>query len=673
MGNKSVSRRETIRLNQNDLLYSGIKFTAIGSIAAGFVVVWTFADRTNPTSAIIWLTLLLSAYLFRLYDSRQYRLAPTRVTRVSYWQWRFNAGTFCAAAAWASSIWLIYPVGDSAHQVLLVLALGGVAAGALASLPYDRFASNCFQIIIALSVETRLLLQPDAFSTEIAIFGLFVFGFLLSCGKEVSRNYFDLLCLRQDIQENNLMLIDTTERMAQMGYWQWDMVSPNISVSENLGKMLGTSSSSLALKTCVKYIHREDRQRFDQAIERASESDDEVAIEFQIQDPLTKKFRIMSQVTRRITDSHGKVKLLGTMQDISNIRSAERKIYDMAYYDELTGLVNRAHFHERLPELLSDANRRGNRLALVYLDLDDFKGINDSYGHEVGDKYLVKFGEYLRSVLRRNDLVARLGGDEFCFVIRDVQDQQEVIDSTQRCLQFAHQVVTIDNHRVHPKLSAGIAMYPDDGDDVDQLLRHADMAMYDVKHNGKYGFAFFNPRMAAETADRVRLEADLRQAIGEGEFDLWYQPKIDISTGELSGVEALIRWQHPTRGMIPPDLFIATAERVGMIKEIGEWVIATACAQLQQWRQSGLRLQMAVNVSSSHFASRDFVDFVKTNLERFELQHGELEIEITESTSRDPEEHCRVCHQLRELGVRIAIDDFGTGYSSLSVLGKLEV
>ncbi|MBX2823364.1 MAG: GGDEF domain-containing phosphodiesterase, partial [Gammaproteobacteria bacterium] len=241
------------------------------------------------------------------------------------------------------------------------------------------------------------------------------------------------------------------------------------------------------------------------------------------------------------------------------------------------------------------------------------------------------------------------------------------------CLQFAQQVVTIDNHRVHPKLSAGIAMYPDDGDDVDQLLRHADMAMYDVKHNGKYGFAFFNPRMAAESADRVRLEADLRQAIGEGEFDLWYQPKIDISTGELSGVEALIRWHHPTRGMIPPDLFIATAERVGMIKEIGEWVIATACAQLQQWRQSGLHLQMAVNVSSSHFASRDFVDFVQTNLERFGLQDGELEIEITESTSRDPEEHCRVCHQLRELGVRIAIDDFGTGYSSLSVLGKLEV
>ena len=222
-------------------------------------------------------------------------------------------------------------------------------------------------------------------------------------------------------------------------------------------------------------------------------------------------------------------------------------------------------------------------------------------------------------------------------------------------------------------MSVGVSIYPDDGSNEDELLKSADMAMYSIKQNGKHGYRFFENSMVSDTADRVMLEASLRVAIDNNQFELWYQPKVSLDTMRLGGVEALIRWRHPEKGLIPPDVFITTAERVGMISEIGDWVLDTACKQQAEWRDAGLDMQMAVNISGSHFIEDDFIETVLGTVKQYGLAQGDLEIEITESMTRDPVQHSQICQRLRQAGVRIAIDDFGTGYSSLSVLDKLEV
>ncbi|OED42277.1 hypothetical protein AB833_06380 [Chromatiales bacterium (ex Bugula neritina AB1)] len=667
----TVSRLESIRQSQNELLYKGIKFSAIGTFAAAFVVVFTFGPVSSQFAAWMWFGLITLVYGARLVDSYLFHHSKTAGQNIRQWQRRFNFGAFNSTCVWASAMWLIYPQ-DPAYQVLLILVLGGVAGGALASLPYDKAISNIFQFVILLSVETRLLMEGDKFSLQLAVYSLFVFGFLLSCGRQVGKNYTDLLRLRQDSQETNLTLIRTTERMARMGYWQWDLRSDSFQLSENLARMWGFSSRTVKQSEWLSRVHRDDVNRVKRVMTAGQELAGEAAIEYRMLGPASGVYHDMNQITKSISESTGETFLLGTVQDITELKSAEHKIYKMAYYDELTGLSNRSHFQEQLRQQIKQAERRREMFAVVYIDLDDFKGVNDSYGHECGDRYLRSFSDHLRRSVRGSDLIARLGGDEFCVVLNDVKDRAQVTRTIERCFEYTKKTVEIGNHRINPKLSVGISLYPDDANEADDLLKTADMAMYSVKQNGKQCYAFYHTQMASDTVERVKIEASLREAVENDEFELWYQPKVSMPDCRLSGVEALIRWRHPERGLVPPDLFISTAERVGMIGEIGEWVLQTACRQQQLWKAQGHNLQMAVNISGSHFIADGFSDFVLENLSAYGVQPGELEIEITESMTRDPEQHGRISRALRSAGVRIAIDDFGTGYSSLSVLDKLE-
>ena len=451
------------------------------------------------------------------------------------------------------------------------------------------------------------------------------------------------------------------------------MHSDTIMLSENLAQMWGFDKRIVTFDQWIAIIHADDIDRLKRELDSGRHTNNENAVEFRMVDRPGSDFRVMNQITKCVVDSDGVAMLLGTVQDITDIKTAERKLYKMAFYDELTGLSNRGHFLEQLKTQISVAKRADKKLAVVFVDLDDFKGVNDSYGHEVGDSYLRIFAQYIRSAVRDSDLVARLGGDEFCVVLLDVADRSEVARITELCLDFSLKTIEIGNHRIQPKMSVGVSIYPHDGSNEDELLKSADMAMYSIKQNGKHGYRFFENSMVSDTADRVMLEASLRVAIDNNQFELWYQPKVSLDTMRLGGVEALIRWRHPEKGLIPPDVFITTAERVGMISEIGDWVLDTACKQQAEWRDAGLDMQMAVNISGSHFIEDDFIETVLGTVKQYGLAQGDLEIEITESMTRDPVQHSQICQRLRQAGVRIAIDDFGTGYSSLSVLDKLEV
>ena len=674
MDAKAQERQSAIRHSQNRLLYDGIKFSAAGSLAAAFIIFYTYRTVVDPVLVSYWFILIIAAYLFRLVDFCAFARNSNVAQNSKKWGRRFNIGALLASCAWASSMWIIFPADDIVHQLLLVMTLIAVAGGALASLPYDRRLNLAFQQIIVVSVLARLLTFGDSISFEVILFVVMFSGFQLSCGKEVGKKYFELIRLKQDIQDKSNSVMKTTERMAQIGYWEWDGVATTIELSENLTEIWNVDASSMLIKSCFQKIHTEDRRKVRKSFMKVRDLVEGVVVEYRMATGSEfNEYRSMRQVIKSDSNEAGKRRLLGTVQDITDIKSAEEKIYNMAYYDGLTGLANRSYFHDHLNSVIRQSRKTKKQFSVIYIDLDNFKGVNDSYGHECGDGYLQRFSEHLKKTVRKKDLVARLGGDEFCILVSDIQDISDSITIAERCIEFSASTIEVGNHRISPQLSVGISTYPQDGEKPDDIVKSADLAMYYVKNNGKHDFAVYDEHMAIETEAQMRLEADLKQALNNDEFEVWYQPQVNIQENTYSGVEALIRWRHPTRGLVSPDLFITTAERVGMIKEMGEWVLETGCRQLAEWNACGLYTQLAVNISGEHFIATGFPEFVDRVVKSHNLNPDHVEIEITESMSRDPEAHTQVCEELQKIGVRIAIDDFGTGYSSLSLLGKMSV
>ncbi len=666
------NRMTPIQLRQTDQLYGRLVYSAVGTVITALIVAGIVADLTDPFRAWGWFALIVVASIYRWGAAFIYLRLPLPERENPVWLARFRWAAWGVAVIWVLPMWLFYPQ-DQAYQVVMVLALAGIAGGSIAILSYDRRILTVFLLIMLIGTVARLLLLGDPLSLQLAgLFFVYIL-FMIKGGRDIGRSFLELLELRHSAEEHNLTLLSITEEVARIGYWQWDMLSPELEFSPNLRSMCGISEDRLGIDDFLRQVHPDDRERVRMAIDNARLTGQEVTVEYRQKNPRGKDWMLMNQVIKRVDESSGKQFLLGMVQDVSVLRKAEQKIFDMAYYDELTGLANRGHFREHLKDKVKHARRRENRFALLYIDMDGFKQINDMMGHEKGDEFLRQFSKNLKKAVREADFIARLGGDEFCILLGDIQSSIDCVQSAQRCLALRDEPIVIDNHSLYPQMSIGIAVYPQDGDDEDSLLKAADAAMYAAKQGGKHSYAFYDNKMTERAARRVKLEADLQRALKEQEFFLVYQPKVDLRNGALYGVEALIRWRHPERGLVPPDEFIATAERIGLIREMGEWVLDHACAQLAEWKSQGLRLQMAVNIASNHFSSTSFVNRLHTIIRRHSIEDAELEVEITESLTRDPQQHLRVCRELRRLGVRVAIDDFGTGYSSLSVLKQLQV
>jgi diguanylate cyclase (GGDEF)-like protein len=352
----------------------------------------------------------------------------------------------------------------------------------------------------------------------------------------------------------------------------------------------------------------------------------------------------------------------------------EQLIYQVRH-DELTGLPNRLLFKERLSQEIASARREGRRLALLYIDLDRFKSINDSLGHTAGDELLEQTARRMRTCLRESDTLARLGGDEFAIILPNVAGPQSVTTVAEHIAESLSDPFVIGQQESYVSASIGVAMCPTDGRDSEELLKKADTAMYRAKDAGRGRFVYFEERMNAEAVERVALERELRQALLRSEFVLHYQPQLDLRTGRISGAEALLRWNHPTRGLVLPGVFIAVAEETGLIDQLGRWVLLQACAQHAAWRSAGLNPpRIAVNVSGRQFRRSDLVQVVEEALRQSGTPASALEIEVTESLFMDESAHAvAVLSQLRQMGAQVAIDDFGTGYSSMSYLKRLPV
>jgi diguanylate cyclase (GGDEF)-like protein len=358
---------------------------------------------------------------------------------------------------------------------------------------------------------------------------------------------------------------------------------------------------------------------------------------------------------------------VATQEDITERRRAEQQIAHLAHYDALTDLPNRVSFREQLQREL-ERTKRGEQLAVLYIDIDEFKSVNDSLGHPAGDELLKAVASRLRSCIRETDFVARLGGDEFAIVQTGIKQPSDVVELVKRIYEAIREPHECLGHQVATDASIGIALAPNDGTELDQLLKNADLAMYGAKADGRRTYRFFEPQMDACVRARRTLELDIRQAIAEGAFELHYQPIVNLGSNEIVGCEALLRWNHAVRGMISPAEFIPVAEETGLILQIGDWVLTTACAEATYWPPG---IKLAVNISPVQFRSHAFSLKVANALATTGLSASRLELEITEAVLiRDDEAALAMLQHLRAIGVRIALDDFGTGYSSLSYLQR---
>ncbi|MDE2564565.1 MAG: EAL domain-containing protein [Burkholderiales bacterium] len=374
------------------------------------------------------------------------------------------------------------------------------------------------------------------------------------------------------------------------------------------------------------------------------------------------------------------------LRDITDRRLTQEQLSYLANFDSLTGLPNRTLFRDRLAQAMARARRSRKPMALMLLDLDKFKLINDSLGHEVGDQVLRQVAEMLKGCLRGGDslargggeapfTVSRLGGDEFTVIAEQLASPEDAALIARRIIEALERPIHLLDHERHVSTSIGISMYPADDTDLDGLIRHTDMAMYRAKAMGRGTYSFFSAELSAELAARLQLENELRQAVERQEFVLHYQPKANLRSGEVVGVEALIRWQPPGRGLVPPDRFISALEDSGMILPVGAWAIRTACAELAAWDRAGLPpLTLAVNLSARQFGQPFLAGFIRDALAEAGISPQRLELELTERLLMEDSGATRgVLGALAAMGVRVAMDDFGTGYSSLSYLKRFDI
>ena len=489
--------------------------------------------------------------------------------------------------------------------------------------------------------------------------------------------------------EQNERRLSNAQRIGEMGDWEWDIGDGFIVPSEQAWRLFGHDDAVVraAPERFFATVHTDDQDRLRRAHEQAIINGEGFAIDLRVLCGDGTLRHVQQQVEVIERDSAGcALRLAGAVHDITRRKDAEEQIRRLAYYDPLTNLPNRLLFTEQLSRALVQAECHQRQLAVMFVDLDNFKRVNDTLGHKAGDELLRVISARLQAVLRPDDAlartaepqrhsIARLGGDEFIVLLGDLQRSEDAAVVAQRLVDTLSESVVVQGTEVFVGGSIGVAHYPDDGRDIDTLLMNADTAMYRAKQAGRGGFQLYDRSMNERALDRLHMETRLRRALERQEFVLHYQPRVDVLTGYIVGAEALIRWQHPERGLLPPGDFIPLVEDAGLVIPIGEWVIEEVCRQNAVWRASGLPLvPVAVNLASTHLSERGLPALVAQALATHGIPASALEIEVTESILlAEPELSIAIAQQLASMGVQLSIDDFGTGYSSMSYLKRLPI
>ena len=553
----------------------------------------------------------------------------------------------------------------------------------LARMRQLSFADREWQIILRsqtpYSGATRSWVSSSALAAALIITGLLSAFLLMTSGR--ARRTSETVALRtaelaraSTRLRDQQALLAQAQRIARMGSWEVTPGNPALNCSEEFLRLFGLrDETQLEQPELLKHLIPEDRPRFEAALNEACNSPSSQTLDCRILDPSG-----VEQILHFHVESEwfmGRLmRIFGTAQNVTESRQAEAHIQHLARFDTLTGLPNRTYWLEQARLALTGARRHGDQAAVLFLDLDHFKTINDSLGHPVGDKLLASVAQRLRQCLRAEDILARQGGDEFVLLLPRMQAIEEITAVATKLVNSLAAPLMIDEHELSVSVSIGIAHFPSDGNDIDTLLKHADVAMYSAKQAGRSNYQFFVPEMNQRAMQRLQLENALRRAIDRGELVLHYQPQLDLASGRIDGCEALVRWHQPERGMVPPIEFIPLAEESGLILPLGDWVMREACAQQVRWATEGFPLIMAINIAALQFQQADFVPRVRRILEETGANPRYIELEITEGALlASTDELVERLEQLRNMGLSLALDDFGTGYSCLAYLKRLPI
>lgn len=483
-----------------------------------------------------------------------------------------------------------------------------------------------------------------------------------------------------DLKRSQQRLFKAQE-IARLGHWELHLESGRFQISAQDPAQFGISDTT-SYASLFSLIDSSERGTVRRLIEEARDQGGAFCLNYRITLPNGQE-RILCNQGEVLFDRNGQPSLMvGVVQDITELKQAEDQIRFLAFYDNLTGLANRTLFREHWTKIEPQALRSGKKIAVLFIDLDHFKRINDTLGHPVGDKVLITVAERLKRVLRQSDVVARatqqptsiisrLGGDEFTVLSTNFANLNHIANLTERITQAIEQPIIWQDQTITLSASIGISVYPDDASDLDTLIKNADTAMYEAKEKGRNNFQFFQHQMNDAANARYELANSLRRALRQNEFELYYQPQFRNQDRQLSGVEALIRWQDPVLGLIPPNHFLPFAEESGLIHAINDWVITTACRQARQWVDAGLftGCRMAINISGQNVNFKKLSRRILEVLEQTGLAPHHLEIELTERVMMEnTDDAVESLQRFKEMGIAIAIDDFGTGYSALSHL-----
>ncbi|MDM8545270.1 EAL domain-containing protein [Candidatus Venteria ishoeyi] len=488
--------------------------------------------------------------------------------------------------------------------------------------------------------------------------------------------------------------LSKAQQIARLGYWEWNTSQNRLHIPSQTLAILGLEPTThfTSLRQLLHFIPLEERPLLRKTFFKALRTNQDFAIEHEIITP-NKQVKSIRQEGELQQKDNGQKQWIVTIQDISERKKSEEKIIRLAYYDNLTTLPNRVFLQEYLNKLIEQAKRHHRLFAILSLDLDHFKRINNTWGQGVGNLLLQEAARRLNQCVRtsdylvrgnwalptdayaqsitKNDTLVRLGGDEFILLLSDIKDLTGVQHAIRRIHKILNAPFILKKERFYLTASIGISMFPNDGQTTDVLLAHAEMAMQHAKNAGRNTFEFFHPSMNVQAHQRLMLENELRKALENEELEVYYQPKVELKQNKTIGMEALVRWQHPEKGMISPATFIPLAEETDLIYSLGEWVLRRACKDTKQWNNAGYPLKVAVNLSVLQFKNTELLNTVRNALEDSGLGAQYLELEITEGVLLEDSDNSKtILSKLKNMGLKIALDDFGTGYSSLSYLKK---
>ncbi|MCG6929980.1 MAG: EAL domain-containing protein [Desulfofustis sp.] len=663
-----------------DNLYSSNNISAAAHMTVGLVYLFFQHDDHALSSLLLWYGILAAVFITRFAMVRSYFSRNIGFKKRPLWLYRFRAASLAVGIVFGSTVLFFYPNDPVANQMFTALILAGLASGGLTVLVADLVCFYEYILCLLVPLILYALYMHDTINIFLAVVAVTYLLVMLRAGKRLNEVLVSSLHLRYE----NLTLVEDLE------------VEKN-QLNNRLGRILNDSSNELYIVdavtlSCLQFNKGAlDNLGFSEA-ELSDMTLDDVIVDLSkdeilsLVSPLTSGEReslTYKTLQKRRDGSTYPVELriqasaqedppvlVVTALDITERDEAEKKLIHQANFDQLTNLPNRYYMLSYIRSAFARAKRQNSKVALLFLDLNNFKDINDTLGHGTGDNLLKMVADRLRLMLREADTAARLGGDEFLVLLEGLQRQDQAEVVVHKILQSFEEPFVVSGSDIYTSASIGISTFPDDGNSVELLMQYADTAMYYAKKDSSTNYRFFSHELRAFIDEQLAIENRLRHAVKNNELEVYYQPKINTVNQQVVGAEALLRWHNPDLGMVPPGIFIPVAEKYGLIEEIGTWVMQAACREAVQWQElSDCKLQVAVNISPRQFRASNFLEVIDEVLVTSGMDESLLEIEITENLlMQDAQEPLEILKALTNRKITLSLDDFGTGYSSLSYL-----